>query len=151
MVRPPARPGLRVMNWQDTGEGMTGHDVSEGARVRLEIRILEAVGDRDAAQALRWQAFEATLDEALLRDYLAHLPDFAEFEALDRAFAHGAAFPHRYTSLAFFLTWPRLDLAAKLVLDHRGTWDGRYYEALVPAGLEAGEVRSARRLARLRS
>src|ERR671910_1141445 len=31
------------------------------------------------------------------------------------------------------LAWPRIDLAAKLVLDHRGTWDGRHYGMLVPA------------------
>jgi hypothetical protein len=64
---------------------------------------------------------------------LAHLPDFAEFEALDRAFSHAATYPHRYTSLAFLLAWPQLDLAARLVLDHRETWDGRHYGALVPA------------------
>lgn len=68
-----------------------------------------------------------------MRDYLAHLPDFAEFDALDRAFAYAAAYPHHYTALAFFLAWPRRNLAAKLVLDQRERWEGRHYGALVPA------------------
>jgi hypothetical protein len=132
-VRRPTRPGLRVMDWQDLGDGTAGYAASDLARVRLEVRILEAMADREATQALRWQTFETTLDETILRDYLAHLPDFAEFEALDRAFAHAAGHAQRYRALAFFLAWPREDLAAKLVLDHRETWDGRHYGALVPA------------------
>lgn len=132
-VRRPSRPGSRAPDWQDLEDEAEGHDLPDVTRVRLEVRIVEAMGDREAAQALRWQTFEATLDDAMLRDFLAHLPDFAEFEVLDRAFAHAAAYPHRYRSLAFFLAWPRLDLAAKLVLDHRGIWEGRRYGALVPA------------------
>jgi hypothetical protein len=132
-VRRSGRPGRRVMSWEDIGDETAGHDRADRDRVRLEIRILEALGDSEAAQTLRWKTFEATLDGSMLRDYLAHLPDFGEFDALDRAFAHAAAFPHRYTALAFFLGWPRRDLAAKLVLDHLGAWDGRHYGALAPA------------------
>jgi len=121
------------MSWEDIGDETAGHDRADRDRVRLEIRILEALGDAEGAQALRWKAFEATLDGSMLRGYLAHLPDFGEFDALDRAFAHAAAFPHRYTALAFFLEWPRQDHAAKLVLDHLGSWDGRHYGALAPA------------------
>lgn len=132
-VRRPGRPGLRAMHWHDLADATSGADLSDRDRVRLEIRILDALGDRDAAQDLRWHTFEATLDHDMLRDYLAHLPDFGEFEALDRAFADAAAHPQRYRSLAFFLAWPRLDLAAKLVLEHHATWDGRHYGALVPA------------------
>jgi hypothetical protein len=132
-ARRPTRPGLRVMTWHDIGDGSGGHDPSARQRVDLEVRILEAIGDREAAQALRWRSFEATLDASMLRDYLAHLPDFAEFEALDRAFAHAATHPQRYAALAFLLAWPRQDLAARLVLDNRETWEGRHYGAIVPA------------------
>ena len=142
-VRRPGRPGLRVMTFEDIGDGTAGHDRADRNRVRVEIRILEALGDSQAAQALRWKTFEATLDAAVLRDYLAHLPDFGEFDALDRAFAHAAVFPHRYTALAFFLQWPRQDLAAKLVLDHLGSWDGRHYGALAPAADELEEKHPA--------
>ncbi len=31
------------------------------------------------------------------------------------------------------LEWPRLDLAAKLVIEHRGEWDGSQYYMLPPA------------------
>jgi Family of unknown function (DUF6880) len=36
-----------------------------------------------------------------------------------------------------------LDLAAKLVLDHRETWDGRHYGALVPAAQALEEAHPA--------
>lgn len=132
-VRRPSRPGLRIMGWQDLGDGTTGRDLADLQRTRLETRILEALGDGTAAQAMRWQTFEATLDIGTLRDYLAHLPDFDEFEVLDRAFTHAAAHARRYSALAFFLAWPRQDLAAKLVLDHREEWEGQHYGALLPA------------------
>lgn len=132
-IRRPARPGLRILGWQDLGEDTMDRDIADLQRKRLETRILEAAGDAAAAQALRWQTFEDTLDVEMLRDYLSHLPDFAEFEVLDRAFAHAAAHARRYSALAFFLAWPRLDLAATLVLDHRETWEGRHYGALLPA------------------
>lgn len=132
-VRRPARPGLRVMSWEDLGDDRPGSDLAELTRARLEVEILETLGDHAGAQDLRWKTFADTLDAAALRDHLAHLPDFAEFDALDRAFAYAAAYPHRYTALAFFLVWPRRDLAAKLVLDQRETWEGRHYGALVPA------------------
>jgi hypothetical protein len=144
-VRRPARPGLRVMSGKDLGDGSSGSDLSDRNRIQLEVRILEALGDHEAAQGLRLQTFETTLDAALLRDYLAHLPDFAEFEVLDRAFAHATNHPHRYAALAFLLAWPRLDLAARLVQEHRGAWDGRHYGALVPTAeaLESGHPAAA--------
>ena len=103
------------------------------ARTLLEIQILEAMGDRTTAQDLRWKTFETSLDIGMLRDHIARLPDFAEFDVLDKAFAHAIAFEQKYCALAFFLNWPRLDLAAKLVLDRRAEWKGRHYEALLAA------------------
>ena len=132
-VRQSNRPGLRVMTWEDLVDVTGGRDFADRNRGNLEIKILDALGEHDAAQALRWSIFEKTLDPDILRDYLAHLPDFAEFEVLDRAFAYAASFAHRYSALGFFLAWPRLDLAAKLVLDHADTWEGRHYGALAPA------------------
>jgi len=132
-VRRPARRGLRVMDQQDIADATSGTDLLDRKRVRLETRILMATGQRDAAQDLRWRTFEATLADDMLREYVSHLPDFEDFDALERAFAFAEAHPHRYRSLGFFLAWPRIDLAAKLVLDHRGAWDGRHYGMLVPA------------------
>jgi len=130
------RPGLKFMTYDDLADGSSPRDVTDLARTRLEIRILEAMGERAAAQDLRWKTFESTLDAGMLRDHIASLPDFAEFEVLDKAFAHAIAFAQKYRALAFFLNWPRLDLAAKLVADRRGRWEGRHYEPLLAAAEE---------------
>lgn len=108
-------------------------DDSDLERTRLEVRILHAMGDEVAAQAHRWRAFEATLDVGLLRDHIAHLGDFEEFDVLDRAFAYASGSALKYSALGFFLKWPRFDLAARLVLDRRDQWEGRYYNILLPA------------------
>ncbi len=132
-VRRPNRPGLRAMDRQDLADASGGIDVLERRRIGLEIRILTALEDRQAAQQLRWTTFQATLDVDLLREYVAKLPDFEDEEALEGAFAYVAAHPRRYRALAFLLNWPRLDLASKLVLDHVADWDGGHYEVLAPA------------------
>jgi hypothetical protein len=130
------RPGLKVMTYDDLADGSGSREATDIARTRLEIRILEAMGDRPAAQDLRWKTFETTLDAGMLRDHIARLPDFAEFDVLDKAFAHAIAFEQKYRALAFFLNWPHLDLAAKLVLDRRAGWEGRYYEPLLAAAAQ---------------
>ncbi len=65
----------------------------------------------------------------------AHLGDFEEFDALDCAFAYAAAHADQHRALDFFLSWPRLDLAAKLVLARRETWAGQHYGLLLPAAV----------------
>jgi hypothetical protein len=144
-VRKRGRPGLKIMTYDDLADGSGPRDYSELARVCLEIRILEAMGDRSAAQDLRWTTFETRLDAGMLRDHLAHLPDFAEFDVLDKAFAHASGFAQKYRALVFFVNWPRLDRAAKLVCEHLADWDGRHYEVLLPAAesLEADHPEAA--------
>ncbi len=132
-VRRPSRPGLRAMDMGDVADASAGADLLDRRRVRVEIWILIALGQKDEAQDLRWRTFEASLDDEILHEYVANLPDFEEFEALVRAFAYAEAHQHRYRSLGFFLAWPRLELAAKLVVDHRDSWAGQHYGALVPA------------------
>lgn len=132
-ARRPARPGIRAMTRDDIADGTAGTDLTDRSRVRLEIRILTSLGQKDAAQDLRWRTFAASLDDTVLREYIANLPDFEEFDALERAFAHAQSHPHHDRSLGFFLAWPRLDLAAKLVVDHHGVWTGEHYAFLVPA------------------
>lgn len=132
-VRKPARPGLRAMSHRDLADEAPGIDLRDRERTRLEIRVLTALGQHEAAQALRWRTFEATLDAGMLREHVRHLPDFEDVEVLERAFAHAAARPERFGALGFFLDWPRLDLAARLVVDHHASWDGRHYSELAPA------------------
>ncbi|MBF0325297.1 MAG: hypothetical protein HQL42_09505 [Alphaproteobacteria bacterium] len=131
-VRKERKGGLAYASREDMAEGRINrvHDLD---KVRLEARILEAMKDRPAAQKVRWAAFEQTLNGDILRDYVAKLGDFEEFEELDRAFALAAASLRPYSALALLLQWPRLDLAAKLVIDRRGEWEGRNYEILSEA------------------
>lgn len=105
-------------------------DLQNGAQGELEARILDAKGERVAAQNLRWARFAATLDPDALRDYLRKLDDFEEDDALDRAFARAEESPQIHQALAFFLVWPSIERAAKLVLRHAAQWDGRQYELL---------------------
>ncbi|TYC78348.1 hypothetical protein FMN63_03565 [Stappia sp. BW2] len=114
--------------------GQRGHSEADGdmspGRVSLEARILETLDDKPAAQALRWRCFEAVLSADILRDYLKHLPDFEDIEAEERA--HALAFEKALPEIAlqFFLDWPRIDLAAKLIVTHPHRWDGRDWHIL---------------------
>lgn len=69
------------------------------------IDLLEAEGRKGDAQTLRWTLFERDLSAHVLRD-LRCLPDFEDVEALDRAFAHAAAFPDFEAGLALLMDWP---------------------------------------------
>lgn len=168
---PYARNALRVaeklleakrhddaLKWvRGTGGGVVGHMSIENVpyartpysreleRATLEARILTAKGDRKGAQSLRWAAFEKTLDVQTLRDYVAALDDFQEFDELDRAFAVAEASRSPEAALGFFVAWPAMDRAAKLVLAKRGKWEGRYYGVLLEAAstLEGGHPAAA--------
>ncbi|QPB19256.1 DUF6880 family protein [Rhizobium sp. 007] len=131
-VRREKTGGLKYVSASDLADGMMPQEATSSERVSLEARILEAIGEKDAAQTLRWSAFETSLNAGTLREYIAALPDFEEFSALDRAFALVLASKHIYRALAFLVEWPRLDLAAKLVIERRNEWDGGQYYMLPP-------------------
>lgn len=132
-LRRPGRDAVKYLGYDDLADGVSPRDLADIARMRLEIRILEAMGDRVAAQELRWRTFETLLDVDMLRDHLGHLGDFEEFDVLDKAFAHVLGAQQKYRALSFLLSWPRLDLAAKLVVERRCDWEGRHYEILAAA------------------
>jgi hypothetical protein len=138
-VRRERKGGMAFATAADMADGRINrvHDLE---RVQLEAKILEAMKNRPAAQALRWAAFETTLNAGILRDYIRKLDDFIEYEEQERAFAVAAASPHLCSALAFFIAWPRLDRAAQLVLDKRTLWEGRHYTPLGEAAavLEEG-------------
>uniref|UniRef100_UPI0040474444 DUF6880 family protein n=1 Tax=Yoonia sp. TaxID=2212373 RepID=UPI0040474444 len=94
------------------------------ARVSLEARVLEVLDDKPAAQALRWHCFEAALSADVLREYLKNLPDFEDIEAEERAHALALEKTESEAALVFFLNWPRLDLAAKLIETQPHRWNG---------------------------
>ena len=97
------------------------------------IDVLEALGRTDDAQKGRWDCFERSLSSVHLRAYLKKLPDFDDVEAEEKALDHAQGFRSRLGALSFLVSWPALDRAAKLVLEHADDLDGDHYEILTPA------------------
>lgn len=97
------------------------------------LEALEADGQADAAQAVRWTAFEQRLSAERLRAYLKRLPDFDDVEAEDRAMAYVAGFKSFPAALRFLLAWPAPSQAAALILARAGEIDGDDYEGLEAA------------------
>jgi hypothetical protein len=99
-----------------------GHNSTDGAP-RLSpaweaasIDVLDAEGNRQEAQDLRWSLFERDLSAPVLRDYLSRLPDFDDVEALDLAFAHASTHPDFEAAMRLLMDWPAHREAAALVL-----------------------------------
>jgi len=97
------------------------------------IEVLEALGRGDEAQAARWSCFERALSAEHLRAYLKQLPDFDDVEAEERALDHVERYESLLQALAFLLSWPSLDRAARLVTGRAGELDGNHYQILTPA------------------
>ncbi len=132
-VRRPQPRGLVVVTRQDLLTGHFDPAAPERERLAVEIRILDTLRQSDAAQTLRWEAFEKTLDREMLRAYLAKLPDFEDDEALRRAFDRAEYHPDPYRALYFFTYWPAPERSARLVQSKWADWDGNRYDVLVPA------------------
>jgi len=101
---------------------------------QARIDVLEALGRSDEAQAFRSERFSATLNATHLREHLRKLPDFEDFDAEQRAMAHAFAYPDVHQAFAFFIVWPELEQASRLVLTRSKELDGNLYEMLAPAG-----------------
>src|SRR4051812_10576464 len=97
------------------------------------IEALEATGERDEAQRLRWAAFEERLSADRLRAYLKGLPDFDDVEAEERAMKHALGFRSFSAALGFLTDWPDQARAAQLVLARASEIDGNLYHLLDPA------------------
>ncbi len=134
-VRREKPGGLRYLSLANLADGEMPRLALSETRTLLEARILDALGEQEAALKLLWSSFEASLSPKLLRIYIKKLPDFEDFDALDKAFAHVGHAKSIYQALQFFLEWPKLDLAGDLVLRNCERWDGAYYRSLAPAAL----------------
>ena len=132
-IRRKPKSRSTVLTVEDMIEGGASLGGPARDQTSLEARILDALGRRDEAQALRWDRFARTLDPQTLRDYVAKLPDFEDEEALERAFAVAAERKDPHFGLYFLVGWPNLDRAARLVLARRTEWSGRNWEVLAPA------------------
>jgi hypothetical protein len=105
----------------------------------LRIAAFEVLGKKSEAQALRWQAFKATLSGSHLREHLKRLPDFEDFAIEQKALVHAATFRSALTALVFFVAWPALEAADRLVRQRISELDGRNYQWLGQAAEQLAE------------
>jgi hypothetical protein len=106
---------------------------------QARVDTMEALGRVDEAQDFRWACFLETLNQTHLRAYLAKLPDFEDFEKEQEALDHALSFGNVHHALNFFLEWPDLARASKVVLARTAQLDGDVYELLAPAAQALGE------------
>ena len=97
------------------------------------VAALEALGRTDAAQQVRWDCFERSLSMLHLRAYLERLAKSSAADAEEKALDHVQDFQDRLAALSFFLSWPALERASRLVVEHAKSLDGNCYEILAPA------------------
>ncbi len=97
------------------------------------IDLMEARGEKEAAQAARWSAFERNLSAEQFRAYLRRLSGFDDVVATDRALEHAASFKPFANALAFLVAWPAMKEAADLVTTRASEIDGATIEILEPA------------------
>jgi hypothetical protein len=112
------------------------HAGYEGPWIEWEdtyLDALDATGQTERAQVIRWDAFEQRLSVRRLRAYLKALPDFEDIAAEERAVTHALRFESFSSALYFFAEWPDLAHAAQLVLERRAKIDGNAYHLLDPA------------------
>lgn len=96
----------------------TGRTLLPGVQDWEEVYLaaLEADGQGELAQEMRWAAFEKRLAADRLRAFLKRLADFDDVEAEDRAMAYAQGFAGFSEALRFFVEWPAASQAATLVL-----------------------------------
>jgi hypothetical protein len=97
------------------------------------LDALDATGQTERTQQIRWAAFEERLSVGRLRAYLKALPDFDDIDAEERALSHALGFKSFSSALHFFVEWPAPAQAAQLVLKRQTEIDGNLYYLLDPA------------------
>lgn len=98
----------------------------------VRIEVLEALGQKEEAQSLRWRAFKQRLSIDHLREFLKRLPDFdAEAKEVE-AMAHAAS-QNVQRALEFFTDWPDIRAAGALVRARSAELDGDLYYLYTPA------------------
>ena len=99
----------------------------------VRIGVLDALGRRDDAQALRFALFERHMSAPHLKAYIGQLSDFDDVEAERAALTQVERHGNVHAALAFLINWPALDRAARVVDVRIEEIDGDLYELLDPA------------------
>ena len=128
-----ARPKQRTARARDDEDLHLAGYGDGSAWEEAYIEALDATGQPEQAQRLRWAAFEERLSSTQLRAYLKRLPDFEDVEAEDQAMRHALGFRSFSAALHFFQEWPDQAHAAQLVLTRAAEIDGNLYFLLDPA------------------
>jgi hypothetical protein len=79
------------------------------------IDYLDAAGDTEAAQVVRWASFERTLSPERARAFIGRLADFEDVEAESKAFAIAAGHVDFGKGLRFLMEWPALADASRMI------------------------------------
>lgn len=80
------------------------------------IGYLQAAGQGEAAQAVRWASFQRTLDVGRAKAFTGALSDFDDVEAEAQAFAYAAEHADFERGLEFLMQWPALADASRMIL-----------------------------------
>ena len=128
-----ARPKRRAVCARDDDDLYLAGSGGGSAWEEAYIEALDATGQQEQAQRLRWATFEERLSSTHLRAYLKRLPDFEDVEAEDRAMQHALGFGSFSVALNFFREWPDQARAAQLVLARAPEIDGNLYFLLDPS------------------
>lgn len=80
------------------------------------IDYLDAAGDSDAAQAVRWASFQRTLEVSRAKAYVSRLSGFDDVEAESEVFALAAAHENFEKGLSVLIAWPALAEASAMVM-----------------------------------
>lgn len=127
-----AKPKPRAGQAQHPHDPFTTDFVGGGSWEDIYFEALDATGQPEEAQRLRWAAFEQRLSSHPLRAYLKNLSDFDDVEAEQRAMQHALGFRSFSMALEFFVHWPDPIQAAQLILTRAAEIDGNLYEIIIP-------------------
>ncbi|MEP1201636.1 DUF6880 family protein [Tateyamaria sp.] len=116
-----------------TGADLAGRALGQEDWDAAYTTCLIALDRVDEVQTHRWERFNKSLNPDLLREYLKVLPDFDDIEAEDKAKAKALDFEDLHLALIFFLDWPDLPCAARLIETRSEELDGDLYLILTPA------------------
>lgn len=94
---------------------------------------LKSLGRTDELKQQLLDRFDQFLDAEALRQYLKMLPDFDDMEAEEEALTQAEKYPRLSIALDFFIGWPALDRAAKVVLARSKQLDGNDFYSLPEA------------------